>query len=168
MQLFTIGLHELAMDGTPRLDAAGSPIETYDNDDVTNPARVFTGYRIDISGPTFNAVVSGQPVPVHTYTRRAMTFDPARHSTLEARFLGATIPADTPGPQALQVALDALFRHANVGPFIGRQLTQRLVTSHPSPGYVARVAPMLDLTGPEEEGFSRAERRSLSVRGQFG
>lgn len=67
---------------------------------------------------------------------------PQYHSTEEKKFLGVTIPAQTKSdPDAsLKTALDTLFGHANVGPFIGRQLIQRLVTSNPSPAYVSAVA----------------------------
>ena len=44
----------------------------------------------------------------------------------------------------IEDALDLLFNHPNVGPFIGRQLIQRLVKSNPSPEYVARVTAAFD------------------------
>ena len=69
-----------------------------------------------------------------------MSVKASDHSTLEARFLGAVVPANTPAPEALRIALDTLFNHPNVGPFFARQMIQRLVTSNPSPAYVARVA----------------------------
>jgi hypothetical protein len=69
-----------------------------------------------------------------------MLLDPRQHSPLEKSFLGVTIPANTPGQESLKIALDTLFNHPNVGPFLGRQMIQRLVTSNPSAAYVARVA----------------------------
>jgi uncharacterized protein (DUF1800 family) len=140
MQLFTIGLYELNLDGTLRRDAQGRPMETYGAEDVSELARVFTGYEIDETGPRVVTAVGNRTVPAHPYTRRPMRFTPDRHSTLAARFLGATVPAGSGGAHALAIALDALFRHPNVGPFFGRQLIQRLVTSDPSPAYVGRVA----------------------------
>lgn len=140
MQLFTIGLYELHPDGSLRRDTQGQPIETYDADDVSQLARVFTGYEVDESGPRVATVVGNRTVPTHPYSRRPMRFSAERHSTLAASFLGTTVPAGTPGPQALKIALDALFMHRNVGPFFGRQLIQRLVSSDPSPSYVGRVA----------------------------
>ncbi len=140
MQLFTIGLYELNPDGTLRRDGQGRPIETYGADDVTQLARVFTGYEVDESGPREATVVGNRTVPTYPYSRRPMRFTPERHSTLEARFLGVTVPAGASGAQALRIALDRLFGHPNVGPFFGRQLIQRLVTSDPSPAYVGRVA----------------------------
>lgn len=156
MQLFTIGLHQLEADGTPKRDAQGRPIESYSADDVSQLARVFTGYRVDEDGPSFTSVVGNRPVPTHAYSRRAMRFDAEQHSMLEARFLGATVPAGTPGPQALGMALDTLFKHPNVGPFFGRQLIQRLVTSEPSPAYVARVAAAFDDNGVGVRGDMQA------------
>jgi uncharacterized protein (DUF1800 family) len=69
-----------------------------------------------------------------------MWFNANNHSTLALTFLGVTIPANTAGPDALRIALDRLFNHANAGPFFARQMIQRLVTSNPTPAYVGRVA----------------------------
>lgn len=161
MQLFTIGLVELQPDGTPRLGPQGRPLETYDADDVTNLARVFTGYQIDDSGPRITPLVGGGWRPAHTYSRRPMRFLPELHSTREARFLGAVVPAGTSGAQALKIALDTLFQHPNLGPFFGRQLIQRLVTSHPSPAYVARVAAAFADNGQGVRGDMRAVIRAV-------
>lgn len=140
MQLFAIGLYELNPDGTLRRDAQGRPIETYGADDVSQLARVFTGYEIDESGPRVATVVGNRTVPTYPYSKRPMRFSADRHSALQARFLGATVPAGASGAHAMKIALDALSNHPNVGSFFGRQLIQRLVTSDPSPGYVGRVA----------------------------
>lgn len=141
MQLMTIGLAQLNADGTPQRDGAGKPLDSYTQSDVTNLARVFTGYDYDQSQNS-PAVVPGstRTVPSTTFTRLPMALNESRHSTLAASFLGTTIPAGTSGAAALKTALDTLFNHPNVGPFIGKQLIQRLVTSNPSPGYVSRVA----------------------------
>lgn len=156
MQLFTIGLHELHPDGTLRRDAQGRPIETYGADDVTQLARVFTGYEVDESGPRVATVVGNRTVPTYPYSRRPMRFAANLHSTLEARFLGVTVPAGATGAQALKIALDRLFQHPNVGPFFGRQLIQRLVTSDPSPAYVRRVAAAFADNGQGVRGDLRA------------
>ena len=71
-------------------------------------------------------------------------------------FLGTNIPANTPGPEALRIALDRLFNHANVGPFFARQMIQRLVTSNPSPAYVGRVAAAFANNGSGVRGDLRA------------
>jgi uncharacterized protein (DUF1800 family) len=155
MQLFSIGLYALNPDGTVKTNSSNQRIESYTQDDVTNIARVFTGYDFDTS--------DGVRIPVSTYTieskefaRKPMSFNASKHSMLEARFLGTTIPAGTPGPQALDMALDTLFNHPNVGPFFARQMIQRLVTSEPSPGYVARVAAKFNNNGSGVRGDLRA------------
>lgn len=139
LQLFTIGLVELNPDGTPALDAGGEPIELFDNDDITGLAKVFTG--LSVSGIGFNAPL--RLIPFEAYYEPLQMFD-AFHSLEEKTFLGATIPAGTPGQESIDRALDIIFAHPNVGPFIGRQLIQRFVTSHPSPDYVRRVAAAFD------------------------
>lgn len=132
MQLFTIGVAEMGLDGQPRPRAGQA--ETYDNRDVSGLARVFTG--LGLVNP-----VSDEPwgaFPASFRTR--LVFDEVKHSPEAKSFLGTTIAANTPGPESLRLALDALFAHPNVAPFVGRQLIQRFVTSAPSPAYVARVA----------------------------
>ncbi len=126
MQLFTIGLWELEPDGTRRL-ASGEPIATYDQDDISGLARVFTGWRRPDDDTT-----ARYSMPM---VMRERDHEPGAKS-----FLGTTIPENTPGEASLALALDTLVAHDNVGPFIGRQLIQRLVTSNPSPAYVQRVA----------------------------
>jgi uncharacterized protein (DUF1800 family) len=129
MQLFTIGLLQLNADGTV---AAGNR-ETYGPDDVSGLARVFTGWDLDTSG--LNA--SSPPPDIH---RRPMVQVGTRYEPGAKTFLGVTIPANTGALVALNTALDTLFNHPNLPPFISRQLIQRLVTSNPSPAYVGRVA----------------------------
>ncbi len=133
MQLMTVGLVRLNPDGTPQ--SAGAAADTYTQADVTGLARIFTGYDFDNSG---SAATGG--VPGIGFTRLPMVLNAGNHSTMDASFLGVTVPGSTDGKKARGIALDTLFAHANVGPFIGRQLIQRLVTSNPSPAYVARVA----------------------------
>jgi uncharacterized protein (DUF1800 family) len=143
MQLFTIGLYELNADGTLKRDANDHPIETYGQSDITNLARVFTGYDWDYlaNGGTFtNVAWHDYDVPNTRFATNPMWFNASNHSTQAVSFLGTQIPANTPGPEALRIALDTLFNHANTGPFFSRQMIQRLVTSNPSPAYVGRVA----------------------------
>ena len=143
MQLMTIGLYQLHGDGTVKTAADGTPIESYTLDDVTNLARVFTGYELDILAAEKNAFTPpGQTYSYdsNAWTQRPMALTASRHSMLEAKFLGATVPANTEARTALRIALDTLCNHPNAGPFIGRQLIQRLVTSNPSAAYVKRVA----------------------------
>ena len=140
MQLFSIGLYQLNLDGTEKRDASGNKIETYSNDDVTNIARVFTGWDFDASQGTSTVLADGRIVPNVNGVRVPMVLSAANHTELASNFLGASIAAGTGGTAALKIALDTLFNHPNVGPFFGKQMIQRLVTSNPSPAYVARVA----------------------------
>ena len=157
MQLMSIGLVMLNPDGTAQRDSAGKPIDSYTQSDVTHLARVFTGYDYDQSRNSPTTVPgSSRTVPSTAFTRLPMALNESRHSTLTATFLGTTIAAGTPGAAALKTALDTLFNHPNVGPFIGRQLIQRLVTSNPSPGYVARVAAAFNNNGAGVRGDMRA------------
>lgn len=151
MQLMTIGLVQLNADGTERRDAQGLRIDSYTQSDVTNLARVFTGWDFDQS-QNQPADVNGRKVPSTTYTRLPMALNASRHSTLAASFLGTTIPANTPGQTALRMAMDTLFNHPNVGPFFARQMIQRLVTSNPSPAYVGRVAAVFNNNGAGARG----------------
>jgi len=160
MQLFTIGLYELNPDGSLRLDANNRPIETYGQSDITNLARVFTGYDWDYfsnGGGFTNVIWTDQyDVPSTHFASNPMRFRASDHSTLEVNFLGTNIPANTPGPEALRIALDRLFNHANTGPFFARQMIQRLVTSNPSPAYVGRVAAKFADNGAGVRGDLRA------------
>jgi uncharacterized protein (DUF1800 family) len=161
MQLFTIGLYELNNDGSIKTDGSGKKLETYDSDDVSQLARVFTGYDFDKAyapnSPNGLQFPGGSyKVWAREYARRPMTLDATKHSTLAVNFLSASIPANTTGSVALKTALDALYNHSNVGPFFGRQMIQRLVTSDPSPAYVARVAAAFNNNGAGVRGDLKA------------
>jgi len=140
MQLMSIGLVQLNRDGTPKLDGAGRPIPTYSTDDVQGLAKVFTGYSWFSEKPTNSTFRGGSSASANV--TKPMIAYPDFHSTSSKSFLGVTIPASKkPDPAGdVKIALDTLFNHPNVGPFISRQLIQRLVTSNPSPAYVDRVA----------------------------
>jgi hypothetical protein len=99
---------------------------------------------------------STRVVPSIHFTRLPMVLKESLHSTLAATFLGTTIAASTPGAAALKTALDTIFNHPNVGPFIGKQLIQRLVTSNPSPAYVSRVAARFNNNGAGVRGDMKA------------
>jgi uncharacterized protein (DUF1800 family) len=135
MQLFTIGLRQLNQDGT---DTTVPPTETYTNVDIQGLAKAFTGWSWAGPDKSASRYFGGNPDPDRDWL--PMQNYPAYHETLPKSFLGVTIPANTSGEASLNIALDTLFNHPNVGPFFGRQLIQRLVTSNPSPAYVGRVA----------------------------
>jgi uncharacterized protein (DUF1800 family) len=147
MQLFTIGLLQLNPDGTPK----GG--ETYGPDDVSGMARVFTGWDVDTSG-----YVSPFPPDVH---RRPMAQVASRYETGAKTFLGVTIPSGTSARNALTTALDTLFNHPNIAPFVSRQLIQRMVTSNPSPAYVGRVGAAFANNGAGVRGDMQAVIRAI-------
>lgn len=150
MQLFTLGVVRLRADGSPELDACGHTIPTYDNEDVHGLAKVFTGWDFDRD--------DGQN-PDHL--ARPMVHYPAHHSLEEKRFLGRTIPAGTPGPASLEMALDTIEAHPNVAPFVATRLIQQLVTSNPSRAYVARVAQVFVNNGSGQRGDLKSVFRAI-------
>ena len=167
MQLFSIGLVELNEDGTPRL-TGGNPTDTYGSADISGIARVFTGWSWSCpDGPDNNCFSFGSVDGVSDPDRgfKPMQAFQQYHSTEEKRFLGVTIPAQTTiDPQgSLRVALDTLANHPNVGPFIGRQLIQRLVTSNPSPTYVRDIARVWANNGQGVRGDLRAVVRAIPL-----
>ncbi|MEO1082214.1 MAG: DUF1800 domain-containing protein [Pseudomonadota bacterium] len=154
LQLFSIGLFELNTDGSEVLDQDGRPRPTYDNDDVRELARVFTGLSFGGSNRRFGSRRAEFREPMRMFERA--------HDQDEKLILGeTTIPAGLPGMEDIELAIDALFQHPNVGPFIGRQLIQRLVTSNPSPAYVQRVTQTFNNNGEGARGDMRAVLRSI-------
>ena len=142
LQLFSLGLVELSPDGTPK---NGVATDTYGQDTITGLAKVFTGWNNDAANNTDPG-----------YAQRPMVLNAANHSPSAKQFLGTSIAAGTPGAAALQTALDTIAAHPNVGPFISRQLIQRLVTSNPSAAYVGRVAAVFANNGAGVRGDLRA------------
>lgn len=147
MQLFSIGLYELNMDGSLKLNAQEKPVETYTASDVSGLAKVLTGFSWACpmprnSGCFLNGI---NPATKESFPDRMvmpMMAYPQFHSTSAKRFLGIEIDAQSNADPVsdLSVALDAISKHANVAPFISKQLIQRLVTANPSPAYIRRVA----------------------------
>lgn len=150
MQLFSIGLHELESDGTPKKGADGKPKESYTLANITDLARVFTGWD-------FDGVSDTDPA----FMRRPMVHVASRFSTGAKKVLDVDIPATADGPAALKIALDTLANHPNVGPFIGRQLIQRLVCSNPSAAYVRRIAAVFNDNGRGQRGDLKAVVRAI-------
>jgi uncharacterized protein (DUF1800 family) len=158
MQLFSIGLYQLNQDGSMKL-RGGKPIETYTHDDVAGLAKVFTGWSW--AGPDKNDTRFYGGTPDVNRDWKPMQNFPAYHSISEKKFLGVTISGATTGEADLKVALDTLFNHPNVGPFLGKQLIQRMVTSNPSPAYVGRVAAAFANNGKNVRGDLKAVIRAI-------
>ena len=156
MQLFSIGLVELNNDGSIKLDAQNQPIPTYTQEIIEAFAHVFTGWnyagfaKFQDAYPT----LSNQVAPMQLY--------PDYHDTGEKRLLnGILLPAGQTGEQDLSDALDNIFNHPNVGPFLAIRLIQRLVASNPSPGYVERVASVFNDNGAGVRGDLAAVVRAI-------
>lgn len=147
LQLFSMGVNRLNHDGTPVLDAQGLPVPSYAQSDVDEFTKVFTGWNFNRApNPALPAGTTNFRDPM--VPRGGTTHD------RNAKNLFGTALAGCPGTNGaansqcatdeLNVALNVIFNHANVGPFVSRQLIQHLVTSNPSPAYVARVADAFD------------------------
>ena len=149
MQLFTIGLNQLNSDGTNVL-SGGNPVPTYSQDDVSQAARVWTGYTYaNADNSTPNRIPLGLVVTA------------ANHETGATSFLGISIPAGSDGATARKLALDGLFNHANTPPFVSKQMIQHLVTSNPSPAYVGRVSAVFANNGKGLRGDMQAVIRAI-------
>jgi uncharacterized protein (DUF1800 family) len=155
MQLFSIGLYNLNLDGSLTLSSNGFPIPTYNQDAILGMAAVFTGwtYAQTTNPPIFNPPADW---------RNPMVNVASRHSPDSKTILnGVLISAGQTAAQDLQVTLDTVFSHPNVGPFICRELIQRLVTSNPSPGYLYRVTAVFNDNGQGVRGDLKAVVRAI-------
>ncbi len=172
-QLFTIGQYKLNADGTIVTGADGKAASAYVSADLEGLSQVFTGWSwyagplpADRTSRRFfgsDANVERDWRPMLDYNQYAANTN--FHSISAKNFFGVTIPAqtltgaDTKGD--LKIALDTLFNHPNVGPFIGKQLIQRLVTSNPSPAYVGRVAAAFNDNGGGTRGDMKAVWKAI-------
>ncbi len=155
MQLFSVGLYELNLDGSLTLSSAGFPLTTYNQATILGTAAVFTGWTFGQSGtPVF-------------YSRAQNWRDPMvnvanNHSPDPKQILnGVLLPAGQSADQDLKTTLDTIFNHPNLGPFFCKQMIQRLVTSNPSPGYVYRVASVFNNNGQGVRGDLKAVIRAI-------
>ncbi len=158
LQLFSVGLDQLNPDGTPILDAQGNRIPTYDQTTITNFARVFTGWNL--------APLNPPQTGVFNYISPMVVANENNHDKnpkVLLQYNGAIsgLPANQTSAQDLSAALDNIFNHPNVGPFISKQLIQQLVTSNPSPAYVARVAAVFNNNGQGVRGDLKAVVRAI-------
>jgi uncharacterized protein (DUF1800 family) len=150
LQLFSIGTVRLNLDGTQQLDAAGQPIPAYTQTTVNNFARVFTGWRL-ATAPT-----PGVPNYIDP-----LVPNQAQHDIGEKTLLNDVLPAGQTITQDLTDAIDDIFNDPNVGPFISKQLIQHLVTSNPTPAYVARVATVFNGNDTGVRGDLRAVVKAI-------
>jgi uncharacterized protein (DUF1800 family) len=167
LQLFSVGLDTLNQDGTPQRDSSGNSIPTYNQATVTQFAKVFTGWTYapypGVAGQKHNPANFLAPMRLY---RNAAGVD-ANHDKTQKNLLvysGAvysTLGPNQDGFVDLSEALDNIFFHPNVGPFIGKQLIQHLVTSNPSPAYVSRVSAAFANNGSGTRGDMAAVVRAV-------
>jgi uncharacterized protein (DUF1800 family) len=161
MQLFSIGLVQLNLDGTEKLDGQGQPIPAYDQAVVENLARVLTGWNY-AGAVTFQQARRSNATEVVPMQAYAEQHDMSAKRLLEYPGAVSTVlPAGQAPMQDLDDALDNIFHHPNVGPFISKQLIMRLVASNPSPGYVGRVAATFNDDGSGRRGNLAAVVRAI-------
>ncbi len=170
MQLFSIGLYELNQNGTRKVDAQGDFIPTYGNDEIREFAKIFTGLApagywwpwVDYSavptvwGQAFNdipgTVIAWEPM---------IPFENWHEQGPKTLLNGQVVPSGQTTLQDIDSAIDNLFNHDNVGPFISRLLIQRLVKSNPSPSYIFRVATKFNDNGSGIRGDMKAVIRAI-------
>lgn len=160
LQLFSVGLFMLNQDGTVQRDGQGVPIPTYDQNTVNNFTKVFTGWNFcNTTCPNSLPGLVNYKDPMiltqgnHDVTAKTLFSYPGAPNT--------NIPANTNGGIELDMALDNIFNHPNVGPFVSRQLIQQLVTSDPTPAYVGRVAAVFNNNGFGVRGDLRSVIRAI-------
>jgi len=158
LQLFSIGLVELNVDGTPKRDASGKTIATYDQNVVQGFAKVFTGWSFGGNDTTFS---DGFNPPKKNWTVEMQAW-PSHHSTGTKMLLGGVaLPAGQTPEGDLNDALDNIANHPNVGPFMSKRLIQFLVTSNPSPAYMTRVVAVWNNNGSSVRGDLKAVVRAI-------
>ncbi|UXI67225.1 DUF1800 domain-containing protein [Tahibacter amnicola] len=179
LQLFSVGLKQLNLDGTPVL-SGGQPVPTYNQNVVRGFAHVFTGWHLN------GCTVNEYPDCANNWFdsdspswRNPMTaFEQYHDNTTDKQLLnypGVALPNGLlvhggTAQQEMAAALNNVFNHPNVGPFIAKQLIQRLVTSNPSPGYVQRVATVFNNNGASVRGDLKAVVKAilLDSEARFG
>jgi uncharacterized protein (DUF1800 family) len=156
MQLFSIGVNQLNADGTLKLDANNQPVATYGQDVIEGFASLFTGWTYP-PRPGASSAWTNPP----NFEGSMVSFPSHHESGTKLLLNGLVVPAGQTPEQDLKLALDTIFNHPNVGPFIGRQLIQHLVTSNPSPTYVGRVAAVFADNGHGVRGDLAAVVRAI-------
>jgi len=156
LQLFSVGLVQLNPDGTPRLGAEGKPLPTYGGEEIKEFARAFTGW-------TYPTAPGAKPKPRNPgYFDARLIAVPAGHDAGPKTLLDGQRIRGSANPQVdLDAALDNIFMHRNVGPFMARRLIQHLTTSNPAPDYIERVSRVFDDNGRGVRGDLKAVVRAI-------
>jgi len=152
LQLFSLGVHQLNADGTKKRDSDGSPLPTYTQFEIIEYAKIFTGWNYaNINWDYWDGYgnVVDSMVPFEEY------HEPGVKYLIDGSSTAADARTD------LEAALDSIFNHSNMGPFLARQLIQRLVTSNPTPGYISRVGAVFNDNGRGVRGDLGATIRAV-------
>ena len=161
MQLFTIGLHQLNLDGTAKKDAQGNTIPTYTQEDITEIARVFTGWDIQRNNRYGRITFTGGDLT------HPVELTEEYHDAEAKHILGVSIPAGLSASEEMEKFIDILMAHQNVAPFISKQLIMRLVKSNPTPAYVERVATVFNDNGEGVKGDLKAVVKAIFLDPEF-
>jgi uncharacterized protein (DUF1800 family) len=153
MQLFTTGLVLLNADGSPELNAQGLPQPVFSELQVQAYARALTGWTY--ANPT-GGVPTSFPNGIPNFDQPMQPIEISHDMSSKALLSGVILPAGQTPQEDLAAVIDSIFNHPNVGPFVGRQLIQHLVTSNPSPAYVGRVAAVFANDGSGIRGDMKA------------
>jgi uncharacterized protein (DUF1800 family) len=165
MQLFSIGLYELDQDGSIKVDESGSFIPTYDNDDIIELSKVFTG--LGAGGLNQNAIENGRELKFSTnqndmdYTVPMLMYEDEHEEGEKYLLNGFIIPSGLSGTEDIEMALNHLVNHQNTGPFICRKLIQNLVKSNPSPAYIDDVSASFNDNGEGVRGDMKAVIKAI-------
>lgn len=171
MQLFTIGLYELNLDGSANRDndastypdAGTAHVPTYGQQDTEELAKVMTGWDL-VGNPRYGRRNSkdGDYTQPMEFTASEHEDEAADSGDGNVTLLGSSFALNSGSDQSgMDSALDVLFNHPNVAPFISKHLIMRLVTSNPSSDYVARVASVFNNNGNGVRGDLKAVVRSV-------
>jgi uncharacterized protein (DUF1800 family) len=133
MQLFTVGLVQLNMDGSIKRDASGVPLQTYTQTDVMEATKALSGWGNNYNKNLPKTNGCNCQVPM-------IPKDASQHNSNTKKVLGTTIPANQTTQQDLDSFIKILVNHPNTAPFVSKRLIQNLVTSDPSPEYISRIA----------------------------
>jgi uncharacterized protein (DUF1800 family) len=164
LQLFSIGLFMLNQDGTVQHDASNVPIPSYDQTTVNNFTKVFTGFGF-CSNST-NPACANISVGTVNY-KDPLLLNQNNHDITAKTLLSypnavnTNIAANLNGNTELDLAIDNIFNHPNVAPFVGKLLIQHLVTSDPTPAYVGRVAAVFNNNGSGIRGDLKAVVKAI-------
>jgi uncharacterized protein (DUF1800 family) len=157
LQLFSIGLVQLNLDGTAKVGSDGKPIATFGETEVQGFAKAFSGWTFASQNPSRPDDFHNADENLDANWVTPMKAFASMHSPEPKKLLnGVTLAGGRSPEKDLDDALDNIFNHPNVGPFIGRQLIQHLVTSNPSGAYIQRVASVFNNNGAGVRGDLKA------------